>query len=184
MTDLGVNVAIIHSDRILLTQREDFEIWCLPGGMVDAGESVASAAIREALEETGLVVRLTRLVSIYSLPGWWSGTGSHQVLFAAEAITGTPQPQSGEVLEVDYFGLHDLPEPLTWWHHQRIRDALAGTCGAVWTQEVAWSFEPGLSRARIYQLRDQSGLSRSEFYLRSFGPHRPDHEKLDVRGVR
>ncbi len=62
---LGVTVAVIDEDRILLTKREDFEVWCLPGGGVDPGESVAQAAIREAREETGLEVQLTRLVGIY-----------------------------------------------------------------------------------------------------------------------
>jgi ADP-ribose pyrophosphatase YjhB (NUDIX family) len=54
MPSLGVNIAVIQDGQILLTQREDFEVWCLPGGEVDACESIAQAAVREALEETGL----------------------------------------------------------------------------------------------------------------------------------
>lgn len=44
---VGVNVAVIHNGQLLLTKREDFEVWCMPGGHVDAGESVAQAALRE-----------------------------------------------------------------------------------------------------------------------------------------
>jgi ADP-ribose pyrophosphatase YjhB (NUDIX family) len=55
---LAVNVAVIDGDRVLLTRREDFEVWCLPGGTVDEGESLAEAATREVREETGLDVRL------------------------------------------------------------------------------------------------------------------------------
>ena len=43
MPFLGVNVAILEDGKILLTRREDFEVWCLPGGGVDDGESVAQA---------------------------------------------------------------------------------------------------------------------------------------------
>ncbi|HXF60662.1 MAG TPA: NUDIX domain-containing protein [Caldilineaceae bacterium] len=77
---LGVNVAIFQDNHILLTKREDFEVWCLPGGAVDPHESLAEAAMREALEETGLTVHLTRLVGVYSQPEWL--TGNHIALFA------------------------------------------------------------------------------------------------------
>ena len=38
MPGIAVNVAVIKDDKILLTQREDFETWILPGGGVDEGE--------------------------------------------------------------------------------------------------------------------------------------------------
>ena len=87
MPSLGVNIAIIRSGRILLTKREDLEVWCLPGGGVGAGESVAQAAVRESCEETGLEVQLIRLVGLYSRPGWRDG-GDHVVLFAASPVGG------------------------------------------------------------------------------------------------
>lgn len=65
---VGVNVAVVHNEQVLLTKRKDFEVWCLPGGHVDAGESVVQAALREVREETGLEVRLNRLVGVYSIP--------------------------------------------------------------------------------------------------------------------
>lgn len=47
MPVLAVFVAIIEDEKILLTKREDFEVWCLPGGDVEEGESVE---IRKILE--------------------------------------------------------------------------------------------------------------------------------------
>jgi ADP-ribose pyrophosphatase YjhB (NUDIX family) len=47
MTALGANVAIIYDNQVLLTKREDFEVWCLPGGHVEPGEPLADTAICE-----------------------------------------------------------------------------------------------------------------------------------------
>src|SRR4030095_2873809 len=87
MPGLAVIVAIIDNGKILLTKREDFEVWCLPGGGVEEGETLAEGAIREAKEETGLDVELTSLGGVYSrLGGGLSDV--HAVLFRARAIGG------------------------------------------------------------------------------------------------
>jgi ADP-ribose pyrophosphatase YjhB (NUDIX family) len=175
---LGANIAIIDDGQILLTKREDFEIWCLPGGHVDAGESIAETAIREAREETGLKVRLTQLVGIYSEPNW-GGRGIHIVLFTARPIGGRLQPQVGEVIGLGYFDPHKLPDPLMWWHRQRISDAVEGIGGVAWTQ-YAWPFEQAMTRQEIYQLRDRSGLTRQEFYRQYFEQPGRKAEVLEV----
>ena len=76
----GTSVAILKDNRVLLTKREDFEVWCLPGGGVDPGESIPQAAIREAREETGLTVHLTRLVGLY---GRSKGHPQHSLCWGA-----------------------------------------------------------------------------------------------------
>src|SRR5262245_43870999 len=144
MPMLGVTVAIIDGDQVLLTRREDFEVWCLPGGAVDDGESVAAAAIRETREETGLEVELTRLVGIYSRPKGWRNT--HLVLFASRVVGGALRPDPHEVVQVGYFDPGTLPEPLLSGHRRQILDALGAAAGNVWSYEVAWPFAPDITR--------------------------------------
>jgi ADP-ribose pyrophosphatase YjhB (NUDIX family) len=181
MPMLGVTVAIIEDDRILLTKREDFEVWCLPGGAVDDGESVAAAAVREAREETGLEVELTRLVGIYSRPRGWRST--HLILFAGRVVGGALRPDPHEVVEAAYFGLSGLPEPLLAGHHQQILDALGGASGNAWAYEIAWPFETNITRQELYALRDRSGLSRQAFYTRHMVAVGSDAMTLEVGGT-
>lgn len=164
MSNLAVNVAVIHEGKILLTQREDFETWILPGGGVEDGESLAQAAIRETKEETGLDVELTGLVGVYSrLGGWWNG---HMVLFAARPIGGEIKPQEGETIAVEWFVFDELPAPLSLGHPRRIQDAIEGASGVVVLQEVNLPKIPEpLTRNELYELRDRSGLPRQAFYL-------------------
>ncbi len=175
---VGVNVAIIHNDQILLTKRKDFGVWCLPGGHVDTGESVTQAAIRETIEETGLEVQLNRLVGIYSIPkarAWVNLI----VLFVGEPIGGALRAQEDEVLEMAYFNFDAIPDSLLWGHQQRILDALNGNGGgSVWLQHVP--FDSVTNRQELYRLRDQSGLSGEEFYLQYFGWGDSSSDKQEV----
>lgn len=54
--------------RLLLVHKTDNNLWALPGGGVDFGESVAQAAVREVKEETGIDVEVTGLVGLYTDP--------------------------------------------------------------------------------------------------------------------
>jgi 8-oxo-dGTP pyrophosphatase MutT (NUDIX family) len=61
-------VAFDAAGRILLQRRKDNELWALPGGVMQPGETIAAAAIREVKEETNIDVEITGLVGIYSDP--------------------------------------------------------------------------------------------------------------------
>lgn len=175
---VGVCVAIIEDEKILLTKRKDFEVWCLPGGHVDAGETVAEAAVREALEETGLQVKLTRLIGLYSIPKSKAWVNL-MILFAAETVGGTLKAQEDEVLDIDTFSLEAIPENLLWGHRQRILDAFAGHGGGIVRQQNV-PFDEVSDRRELYQLLDESGLSGLEYYVQTFGLEDSSNDRREV----
>ena len=162
MANVAVNVAVIHDGKILLTKREDFEVWCMPSGGVEDGESLADAAIRETKEESGVDVELTRLVGVYSRLGGISDV--HAVVYSGKPVGGELQTQPGETIEVAYFPFDQLPEDISFGHQRRILDAIHGLNGISVRQELHTN-EKGVSRQELYAMRDQSGLSRRDFYL-------------------
>lgn len=165
MSGVAANVAIIHEGKILLTKREDFETWVLPSGGVEDGESIAQAAIRETKEETGLDVELTRLVGVYSRISNMSPV--HAILFTAKPVGGEIKCQEGETIAVEWFAFDELPSPLSAGHKRRIEDAISGVSGVTVLQEFKLPEMPkGLTRKELFELRDNSGLSRQDFYQR------------------
>ncbi|NJC95633.1 MAG: NUDIX hydrolase [Anaerolineales bacterium] len=129
---LGCTAAIFDEQgRVLLTKRTDNGQWCLPGGAVDSGESVAEACEREVLEETGLSVRVKRLVGVYSHPDklviYPDGNKIHIVALHFEAgIVGGELGLSNETTETGYFTLEEI-EGLEMFgrHRERILDTHA-----------------------------------------------------------
>jgi len=67
--DVIIEMPLIDDTPIILIQRK-FEPygWAIPGGFVEVGETIATAAQREALEETSMEVELDTLLGIYSEP--------------------------------------------------------------------------------------------------------------------
>jgi len=164
MLGLAVIAAVIDDGRILLTKREDFEVWCLPGGGVEEGESLAEGAIREVKEETGLEVELTRLVGVYSKMG--GGMHDiHAVLYVAKPIGGELRLQEHETIEVAYFPFDQLPTEMLFGHKKRIEDAIKGECAVSVRQQIEVTDPNRYTREEIYTARDESGLPRQQFYL-------------------
>ncbi|MFV2100005.1 NUDIX hydrolase [Micromonospora sp. LOL_024] len=82
--------------RALLIQRTDNGLWSLPGGGQEIGESVAETAVRETHEETGVQVKVTGIVGVYSDPrhvvAYSDGEVRQQfsLCFRAVPVSGTP----------------------------------------------------------------------------------------------
>ena len=125
-------------ERILMTQREDNSRWCLPGGGMDPGESAAETCVREVLEETGLEVRVTKLVGIYTSPDllieFPDGNKIQPVAFSFEAeITGGELGLSNETIAFGWYTVAEIEAMDTMEHHiTRIHDALKNVPEAVY----------------------------------------------------
>jgi 8-oxo-dGTP diphosphatase len=98
--------------------------WALPGGFVEYGETVERAAEREALEETGLRVRLTGQLHVYSDPARDPRGHTVSVVFLGRA---EGEPEGGtDAAEARWFPAGELPSPLAFDHADILRDALKG----------------------------------------------------------
>ncbi|GAB4459123.1 MAG: NUDIX domain-containing protein [Anaerolineales bacterium] len=129
---LGCSAAIFDAQgRILLTRRADNGQWCLPGGGMEAGESAAEACEREVWEETGLSVRVKRLVGVYSHPDqlavYPDGNKAHIVVLHFEAeVVGGELGLSEETTDFGYFTLEEVQTlDMLGRHKERILDTLA-----------------------------------------------------------
>ncbi len=132
---LAVGCAAVIFDskgRILLTQRSDNGRWCLPGGRMDPGESAIECCVREVYEETGLIVRVRRLLGVYSSPDMvveYADGGRWQLValtFIAE-VNGGEAGLSDETLAFGYFTPQEIDQlDVMENHRERIADALAG----------------------------------------------------------
>src|SRR6266699_5889102 len=117
---IGVFALIFDDEgRILMGHRRDVDWWNLPGGGMEAGETVDEALWREVREETGLEVEVERLVGVYSKPQ------KHEVVLAFRCcvIGGALQPTE-ETRESRYFAPDAVPTNTLPKHRQRIEDAL------------------------------------------------------------
>jgi len=131
---LCVNAVVFDAERhkVLLTRRADNGQWCLPGGHVDPGETVAESCRREVEEETGLRVRVGRLIGVYSSPDRAVDYGDGKLLqivalsFEA-AVEGGKLAASSETTASGFFARDEIERMDLMAHHrERIADALAG----------------------------------------------------------
>ncbi len=105
---------------VLIKRKNPPHGWALPGGFVDYGETLESAAIREAKEETCLNVTLSYQLGAYSDPSRDPRHHSISVVFVAKA-TGKPIA-ADDAQAVGIFKANALPKPLVFDHEKILRD--------------------------------------------------------------
>lgn len=116
-----VDVIIDIDGQVVLIERANEPFgWALPGGFVDYGESLETAAVREAREETGLDLHDLQLFGAYSEPDRDPRQHNISVVYSAQA-TGTLQA-GDDAARARLFPLDRLPSPLCFDHEQILND--------------------------------------------------------------
>jgi 8-oxo-dGTP diphosphatase len=112
---VGVGAIIVQDDRVLLIRRGQAPLlgeWSLPGGVLECGETLREATIREAREETGLVVETGELLGVYErvLRNDDGRVRYHYVLidFLCRAVGGTLAAGT-DAADVRWFSREELP---------------------------------------------------------------------------
>lgn len=108
---VGVGVLVVQDGRLLLVRRvmqPEIGKWSIPAGYLDHGEDPRQTAVREAAEETGLMLAIEQLVDVYHNPPA-EGGASIFILYRARVVGG--RLQAGDDADAAaFFALDELPE--------------------------------------------------------------------------
>lgn len=117
-------IIALNEGIVLIKRRNPPEGWALPGGFVEYGESIESAALREAKEETGLNVELVRQFHTYSDPERDPRRHTISTVFLARA---SGRPRAGDdAKEVGIFTEKNLPDTIAFDHREILKDYFTG----------------------------------------------------------
>jgi ADP-ribose pyrophosphatase YjhB (NUDIX family) len=117
---VAVAVLILQGEQVLLIKRAHAPkqgFWALPAGFVDAGEDPQAAGSREALEETGLIVQIERLLDVFHTPDD-GGLADIVIVYAARMIGGRLQPDD-DAEAAAWFSADAIP-PLAFLPSQQV----------------------------------------------------------------
>lgn len=112
---VGCGIIIEHENQILLQHRTDHDVWGIPGGVMEPGETFLETAVRETLEETGLTVEQLQLFGLYSGEQGFSEyqngdkVFSVQIIFLTNSFSGELLHKTEESLEHRFFSRNNLP---------------------------------------------------------------------------
>jgi ADP-ribose pyrophosphatase YjhB (NUDIX family) len=120
-----VDVIIECEGGVVLIERKNPPLgWALPGGFVDYGESLESAAVREAKEETGLDIELRRQFHTYSAP---DRDPRHHTITTVYIAGAEGKPRGGDdAADARVFSRDTLPEPVVFDHKEILNDYFTG----------------------------------------------------------
>jgi 8-oxo-dGTP diphosphatase len=114
-------------NKILLIKRNTHPFigfWALPGGRMDPGETIEQTVVREVKEETGLDVKIVKVVGEYKEKGVREDIDYeyYPTCFVVEPIGGELKKQDSEIQEMKLFSLDALPKPLAFVHEKMLED--------------------------------------------------------------
>lgn len=118
-----VDAIIEKNNKIVLIKRKNKpfkNMFALPGGFVEYGETVEQAAIREAEEETGLKIKIKDILGVYSNPKRNPLKHTIAIVFIAEHIGGNLKAGT-DTSEAKWFGLKEI-ENLAFDHAKILKD--------------------------------------------------------------
>ena len=125
----GITAVVRRGDEILLVQRADNHAWTPVTGILDPGEEPAVGAVREVLEETGVVARVDRLALVSTTPQivYENGDRARYLdhAFACTYVSGEAHVGDDESVDVRWCRVEDLP-PMSDRVRARIDAALSG----------------------------------------------------------
>ena len=124
-------LAADDAGRVLLQRRRDTGQWAIPMGKQDLGETPSQCAIRETLEETGVLTELTGILGVYSDPAHIVAYSDGEIrqewelIFLGRPVSGTPtgNDEASDVRWVASGDLESLDIHPTQW--RQLRDWLA-----------------------------------------------------------
>ena len=122
---ITVDGVLFKDSEILLIKRKNppFEdMWALPGGFVEYGETTEHAVIREVEEETGLQCTLSQLLGVYSDPSRDPRGHTISIVYIVERKKGTVSG-GDDASEAAFHPLHSLPD-LSFDHDKIIKEAI------------------------------------------------------------
>lgn len=107
---IGASTVVLRDGKVLLIQRSDNRLWALPGGLVEVGEVLAEAALRELEEEAGVAGQAVDLLAVFDSRLWKTYTTSHltHFVFLVESKTSDLSP-GREALDARFFSTQELP---------------------------------------------------------------------------
>lgn len=113
--------------RILLVKRRTIPFkgyWALPGGRVEAGETVEQTIVREVKEETGLDVEIVRKIGEYREKGVKDEVeyDYSPACFLVTPVGGEIRRQESEIEEIELVNLQEIPNELAFEHRRMIHD--------------------------------------------------------------
>jgi len=128
----GVTAVVRRGEHLLLVRRRDNGQWSPVTGIIDPGEEPAVAAAREAMEETGVEIRVDRLASVGSgspsgsLVSYPNGDSARylDLTFACTWLSGEPYVADDESLDARWWPIDELP-PMAPVILERIEAALS-----------------------------------------------------------